>query len=174
MLVQAANVRQLATTPHRVMAWRCAKCSRHWGRRWESCPLCREIFEKKLCLLKLAPRRLPFIVRNMLGRFLGTSLPAPPLPKRSLCREGTALNCRCARCRHVDTRIVLHLAEKSWPGQSRCCTLGACSGASCWSCTQRLAQRAGRLAAVTRLQPWEFQRLPCERGEVLGLPWWRP
>ena len=100
------------------MAWRCATCSRHWGRRWEICPLCREIFEKKLCLLKLAPRRLPFIVRNMLGRFLGTSLPAPPLPKRSLCREGTALNCRCARCRHVDTRIVLHLAKKVGRGRA--------------------------------------------------------
>ena len=99
------------------MAW-CATCSRHWGRRWESCPLCREIFEKKLCLLKLAPRRLPFIVRNMLGRFLGTSLPAPPLPKRSLCRFGTALNCRCARCRHVDTRIVLHLAKKVGRGRA--------------------------------------------------------
>ena len=100
------------------MAWRCAECTRYWGRRWKLCPLCREIFEKKLCLLKLAPGGLPLIVCNMIGLFLGTNLKPAPLPRCSLCGYGTALNCRCSCCRHVNARIAERLAKKGGRGRA--------------------------------------------------------
>ena len=100
------------------MTWKCATCSRHWGRCWKICPLCKEIFEKKLCLLKLAPGKLPFPARGRIGRFLGTNLTVLPLPKHSLCHEGTAFNCRCSRCRHVDPRIVIYLGRKTGRGRA--------------------------------------------------------
>ena len=101
------------------MAWQCTKCSRFWGRCRRTCPLCLAISERQLCLLKLATSaRLPNEVRIMIGESLGVFRPLLPLPKLSLCRYGSPLNCRCADCRHVAPYIFTRYSTKYRRGRA--------------------------------------------------------
>ena len=97
-----------------LMAWRCDGCTRYWGHCRKACPLC----NARVVVRMLLRRSLPAIAtRELIHDFLGSKGNVRPLPKRSLCRLGTARNCRCNHCRipaeRQDDRILHRLARKS-------------------------------------------------------------
>ena len=97
------------------MAWECQTCTRWWGRSRSYCPLCNEVKRRQRCVARLLPDQY-------LCRFIGSFLQfyIAPLVKASMCRVGTALNCRCAKCKHGPghTHIVLSLSRKCNRGRA--------------------------------------------------------
>ena len=101
------------------MPWRCSACGRYWGRCRARCPLC----SGRVCV-RMALRRLmtDADARARVLQFLGAVI---PLPGTSLCRVGTARNCRCHVCRaprrhdgHLEDRVMARLATAYGRGRA--------------------------------------------------------
>ena len=84
------------------MAWRCASCSRYWGRCRKACPLC----NARMVARMLLRRKLPAATAiELIHDFAGLKGRVHVLPKGPLCSLGTARSCRCNfRCRRPTDR----------------------------------------------------------------------
>ena len=107
------------------MAWRCASCSRYWGRCRKACPLCNARIVARMMLRRKLPAATTI---ELIHDFAGLKGRVHVLPKGPLCSWGTARSCRCNfRCRRPidlhgdvceDDFIFDHLARKCGRGRA--------------------------------------------------------